>query len=586
MAWALEPIGAEWLLVADPAQRYATPRRNASGDEDLPPFDPFDALGLDSDPPPESADPEDTLRDREVPEDAIDIFRPSVLDREQGIHRSRAVVRGSAGDFHAELSPRLMHIGRWLRQIAHQPTALWWAAHQPGLHPAIIQDIDWVLLHEAQRFPDPVRRGWRLLISAWTDRRTDPSRRKYEIEQQADQEGWTASLIRAVADMYRPKLTVRPTLGPPHPLIWVDEGQPDDIVHVDVDYPHPHESMNLPDEFLGYAIECFRSNLDLAIALECEISGTDRIYLQTSRGPDDGPELSENSYGLTGPIIHFQKLMTRLANVDLEAARDQVRSWPSRDEYVFARLRIWAAGAGLLDPGEAGATFLSLSDRVFWGSVHNRDLLYALRDRWADLSLNDRKALEQRLLTGSYPWSVDVPGEREEASARDRLSRLHWLSTYGVAFTFNIDETMQTLRSVAPRWTTHEGNAAAVSNAPEVFSISTDTRPDPILEAPVPEILRRAKEVGRLDFAARIEREPFRGLAIQKPVRALGALTHAARSGDAPRWAWSAFLRGETRPSDSLRMIAVIVGRLQRLPPPPRSSRHCLPGLRLDEGYS
>jgi hypothetical protein len=33
--------------------------------------------------------------------------------------------------------------------------------------------------------------------------------------------------------------------------------------------------------------------------------------MQTSRGPDGGPRLSENSYGLTGPIIHFQNLMTR-----------------------------------------------------------------------------------------------------------------------------------------------------------------------------------------------------------------------------------------------------------------------------------
>lgn len=44
-----EPLGAEWLLVADPAQRYATPVRPPSGES--PPFDPFDALGLDSDPP-------------------------------------------------------------------------------------------------------------------------------------------------------------------------------------------------------------------------------------------------------------------------------------------------------------------------------------------------------------------------------------------------------------------------------------------------------------------------------------------------------------------------------------------------------
>ena len=222
-----------------------------------------------------------------------------------------------------------------------------------------------------------------------------------------------------------PKLTVRPAFGIPHPLAWAEEGQPDDVVQVDVDYPHPHEGVQLPDEFVAYAVDCFRSNLDLAVALEREVSGTDWLYLQTRRGPDGGPELPDNSHGLTGRVIHFQKLMTRLAGIDLEAVRRQVCSWPLRDEHVFARLRIWAAGAGLLSPEEAGATFNALPDRVFWGSVHERDLLYALRDRWADVSADDRGALEHRLLTGGYPWDADVLGGHEEANAHNRLTRLH-----------------------------------------------------------------------------------------------------------------------------------------------------------------
>jgi hypothetical protein len=406
-----------------------------------------------------------------------------------------------------------------------------------------------------------------MLISAWADQRSDPSMRKYDIEQRARQEGWSFSLVRDLAGLYRPKLTVKPSFGIPHPLAWADEGRPDQVVSVDVDYPHPHVGVQVPDESTPYTVDCFRANLDLAVALERDVTGTDTVFLQTSRGPDVGPELPDDTYGLTGPIIHFQKLMTRLASVDLEAARRQIRSWPSRDEYVFARLRVWAAGTGLPSPDEAGAIFLALSDRVFWGSAHERDLLYALRDRWDDLSQGDRDALEQRLLTGSFPWPADVRGEPEEASAYDRLSRLYWLSTQGVAFTFNVDETIRTLRSAAPRWTERAGDTVADSNAPEVFSVSTDSRPDPILETAVPQILRHAEEVGRLDIAERTERHPFRGLAAKKPVRALGALAHAARSGDAPRWAWGEFLQAESRSSDSLRMVRAIAARLQSLPP-------------------
>jgi hypothetical protein len=566
VASAAEPLGAEWLLVADRAQRYANPER-AAPREDLPGFDPFEGLSLDSDPPPEPNDPEDMLRPRTIPDEATDILRPNTLDRAQWLPRSRAAVL-SARHFHAELPLRLMHIGTWLWRVAQQPVALWWAAQQPGLHPSIIDGVESALRREPERFTEPVRRGWRMLLYAWVDRHvSDPSMRKYDVEERARQEGWTASLVRDVADLYRPRLVVKPAFGIPHPLTWPDKGLPDGVVHVDVEYPRPHEGVELPDEFVAYAVMCFRRNLDLAVALEREVRGTDEVFLQTSRGADVGPELSADSYGLTGPVILVQKLMTRLAGIDPEAARHQICSWPARDEFVFARLRIWAAGAGLLSAGEAGATFLALPDRVFWGPVHQRDLLYALRDRWADLLSDDREALQRRLLTGSYPWECSM-GEKAsaEASAHERLSRLHWLSTQGLTFTFDFEQTMHALRSAAPSWTMHAGDAATESYM-EVSTIATDTRPDPILETPVPEILDRAREVGKLDLANKTHPDPFRGLAVQRPVRALGALTHAARSGGVPRWAWSAFLQTKNRPTDRLRMVRAIVARLRRLPP-------------------
>jgi hypothetical protein len=501
VASAPQALGAEWLFVGDPAQRYATPIRATQINGTAPPVDPFEGLCLDSDPSPEPFDPQDSLRERSIPEDAIDILQPNVLDRVQGKHSFRAPVRGSMSHFTAELSPRLVHIGTWLRRVAQQPLALWWAAHQPGLHPSIIDGIERALVHEPQRFLAPVLRGWRMLLSAWVDRRIDPMMQKYEIEQRARQEGWTASLVRDLAGLYRPTLVVGPALGIPHPLTWADEAPPDDVVHVDVDYPRPHEGVAVPDNFLAYAVECFRSNLDLAVALEREVSGVDEVYLQTSRGPDVGPELSEDTYGITGHVIHFQNLITRLASIDPEAASNQIRSWPIRDEYVFARLRIWAAGKRLLSPEGAGETFLALSDRVFWGPVHEGDLLYAIRDCWHRLPLNNREALERRLQTGSYPSEAFAPAEREKLSGYTRLSRLHWLSTQGIRFTFDVDGAMRALRSVAPDWTTQAGDAAADSNIPQVTHVSVDSSPDSLLKTPIPEILRRAQELGKLTSA-------------------------------------------------------------------------------------
>ncbi|WP_146618804.1 SIR2 family protein [Rhodoplanes elegans] len=563
----IQPLGAEWLLVLDPRQRYSTPLRSYTNSESAPSFDPFDSLCVDSDPTPGPADPEDAFRSRDIPTEAVDPFQSNLLDREQGTLRARATVRGNPHEFHTELSRRLEDIALWLRQVAHHPVALWWAAHQDGLHPRVIDSIERALQHDVKRFPHAVLHGWRMLLSAWADQRLESDTERYRIAHRATQEGWSLSLVRELCGLYRPKIIVTPSFQIPHPLKWLADDQQESVVSCSVEYPHPHEAIRIPDEFLSYAVECFRANIDLAVALERENSGTRQVYLTTSRGPDDGVELPDRSFGLTGPLIHFQKLIARLATIDLEAAYRQIRSWPSDDDFVFARLRIWSAGTGLLNADEAGAVLLELSDRAFWGSTHERDLLYALRDRWKEFSTAVRDGLEQRLLTGSFPWSADWGDKREKFKAHDKLSRLHWLISQGVEFSFDVQEIMRSLRQANPEWSERHGDAAADSNAPEVQTIVADNRPDPILATPISEILKRAEELGQPSFWERIERDPFRGLAEKRPSLALAALTFAGRSGEAPPWAWAAFLRVDARRTDPARMLRTIAARLRRLPP-------------------
>ena len=232
--------------------------------------------------------------------------------------------------------------------------------------------------------------------------------------------------------------------------------------------------------------------------------------------------------------------MDRWAALDPSAARTEIVGWSTTDHYIFARLRIWAAGSTVLEVAEAAQIFLTLPDVVFWGSIHERDLLYALRDRWAELSADAKLALEHRLRAGCYPWNEEVRGGRDRAIAHDRLSRLYWRSSYGVAFDFDLAAENAKLRAVAPEWTTQAGDEAANSRAPVVFGVKTDDSAEPLLETPISEILALAEEAGSFDFIDRMQREPFRGLSTRRPsLCVLGALTHAARQGKAPRWAWS-----------------------------------------------
>lgn len=566
IATAPTAIDGSWLLAFDPTQRYGDPNLSDPHDNASGILDPFDTLGLDFDISPEPTQPDDSFNRRKVPNGAWDPFTPTRLDYEDAAETSVTALRGMAATAAAPLPPRLASLGIWLQRVAHQPVTLWWAAHQSGMHPDIQRSIEAWMRQDPERFPDNVRRGWRLLFAARSDKRVDPNILRYDIGARAAQEGWSASLVRDFVGMYRPQLKVEPMFGIHHPLRWLEAGVPSPVVSADVEYPRPHEILAVPDEFVGYAVSQFRANLELAIALEKEITGDDRLHFETTRAPDGGPDLPDDSYGLTAPILMVQKLMARWAQLDMIAACEEVTRWPTHDEHIFARLRIWAASCAFVAADEAARIFLTLPDQVFWGSLHERDLLYALRDRWSELPSQARRALEVRLRTGAYPWSKEVHGGLERAVAYDRLNRLHWLSSQGVQFTFDLDAELAELRAAAPEWTTRAGDAAADSRAPVVYSIQTDDAAEALLETPIPDILTEAHEAGRMDFFSQVQREPFRGLSKRRPIRALGALTHVGRKGEAPRSAWSAFLSTDTRKNDTGRLISTIVGRLIRLP--------------------
>jgi hypothetical protein len=552
-------------LVLDPNHRYAPPIRVVPFDDTTDIFDPFNALGLDFDVPPKPSDPDDHFNRREAPDDAWDAFVPNRLDQEEEAQASTGRMRGEGADALASLPPRLVSLGIWIQRVAHQPMTLWWASGQARLHPQIQRHIESTILHHSDRFPVNIRRGWRLLFAAWNDRRADPDHVRYEIAAKAKREGWTASLVREFAGIYRPRLKVASAFGIRHPLLW-GKGDSEAAIRTDVDYPRPHEGLRVADEQVHYAVRLFRENLELAISLEREITGDEYLHFQTSRADDGEPQLDDDSYGLTGPIIQFQKLVDRLAQLNPAAARAEIFAWPTADQHVFARLRIWAASCQLVTPTEAADIFLGLPDIVFWGSQHQRDLLYALRDRWAELSQGARLALENRLRTGAYPWDSGVQGGVERAIAHDRLDRLHWLSRHEIVFGFDLEAEMAALKTAATEWTTRSGDDVAKSRAPVVRSIGTDESADPLLETPIPNILAEAESAGRLDFFEGVQRDPFRGLASRRPARALAALTHVGRCGEAPRRPWSDFLHAEGRATDSLRMIRTIAARLERLP--------------------
>ncbi|WP_096787636.1 SIR2 family protein [Rhodobacter sp. CZR27] len=561
------PLPASWLLALDPRQRFDKPGPIDPYGEVSGRIDPYESLSLDFDTPPRPVDGDNDFQERQVPEDSWSAFAPTRFDQEDAPTTGVGHFCGGEANTSGALSTRLGHLGIWFHRVAHQPIALWWAAARGPLHPRVSEVIDAALRQEPNRWPDDIWRGWRYLIENWSDRRAEPDQGYFELGQLVAREGWSEARVREYAQLFLPRLKVTRRFDAQHPLIWTDSDRPNPVVYYDVDYPHPYELLPIPDEQLAYAVTRFRENLDLARSLEAEISGHDYVYMETTRQDDGAPPIAYDSFGITGLIALFLQLMERLVEIAPERARGEIALWSGGDHYIFGRLRIWAASKRIVSATEAADILLGFPDSIFWGSEQQRDLLYAIRDRWPDFSPEDRSRVEQRILTSSFPWPESTPGGKARAEAHRRLDRLHWLSRQGLTFSFDVEAEMAALRRIAEGWSERSGEEAANSHAPVVRSVGTEADPQVLYNVPIGEILERAREASRIDVFESFDRRPFAGLAEDRPTRALAALTDAARQGDVPVSFWKAFLYAEKRKTDRARLVRAIGGRLASLPP-------------------
>lgn len=563
LASAVNPLPADWLCVFDPNARYAPINWVDQYDQTSPQFDPFEAFGLDSDTPPVPVDPDQMFMKRAVQQNAWNGIALLPVDCANLLSESVAQLCGLHADIAANLPPRLWQLGIWLVRVSDQPAALWWSAKQGRLHPLIQQRIEWSLRNDAARYTSAVRDGWRILLASWQQKAFDRDSNRYDIEAKTKLEGWTPSLVRQTIELYHPVLTVAPVNS-----YMAPQEQPElslkDIVRIDVEYPRPYEGFEIPSEILGYATALFRQKLEYAVQIEREINCHDDLYFDTTRA-DDGYELDEDSHGLTGHLAIFTNMVARLTEVDRTAAREEVARWSGKSDPLFTRLRIWAAGRNnLTTPEEAGQIFLGLSDDTFWTSRQERDLLFSLRDRWSELPLSMICEIETRICEGQIPWTAQRE-DRNQLVAHYRLSRIQWLSTQGVKFSFDLSAEITKLRVLEPEWTEDSAAYTAQPSVSRVFSIETDTNAALLEQLPIGEVLEKAAALGQYDFASRVRRKPFYGLAVDRPVRALSVLTDAARKDVFEAWAWVELLSSEKNRKLSTRFLSTTGHRLARV---------------------
>jgi len=563
-----DPPSAEWLWVFDSHQRYAKPQYEGGRGLGSLYFDPFDIYGLDSDSSPAKIYPEDLYPKRARPEDAWDCFSQSRLDRTGQLHKPGTLFRGHWAKYPQELPPRLRHMSDWIGKVSSEPIAIWWAAQQTSLHPYPLRQIQWH--QDRSQFPSSriVRQAWHYLFEIW-DSAQDSHRDYhdwYNLKATIDKDGWDFAVARRFALICRPGLVVSTNFlfaARPVGKTTVDSAR--ELFALDVKYPQGQEHEAIPDEWLTFIVKELRKNLELAVTLEEETGG----YALSTLGPitrDENP----HGLGIQGTddlmwaVKSFSVIVARLMTVDISAAVEEFNAWPSRDDSVFCRLRIWASGQEkLVSPEGFGAVVSGLSDRAFWSRYHQRDLMLTLAARWNNVSPTTRQIIEARLLNGRARWT-DEDGGYDARRARESLSRITWLAEQGCALSADIQREIIGLRLVAPQWTQEEAKTAVESTESRGVFVRTDAEYSILLGLTLANIIEEAKKLSGRHEDFLIEKAPFTGLSASRPVLAFRALTCAAKHGDFPMGLWRTFFNSEARKNDSPKFSALIAERFIR----------------------
>jgi hypothetical protein len=564
-----DPPPAEWLCVFDPRIRYSRPGYLTRFREKGPYFDPFDAYGMDDDTFPPKIDPEDHFARRDIPKGARNCLTASGHDRNSLGDHNFPTLSGPAAVNMPQLPERLWQLSGWIARVSNQPAAVWWASTQGGIHPALQALIRLELERAKTQSSAEVRRAWRYIFEARKPQMNDFYEEWYRLKQSIDLDGWTDAAVRQLAVITRPYIAVdRPFWGGPKPPENDAPTRWEDMVRIDVEYPTPTDSVQVPDQFLKVAIREFRKNLEHAVCLEKERLPSALIsFCPIEPDPDLAGEMSGRTHGLARCVLFYVERLKKLIENDPKAAKQEYLSWWTDDDAVFARLRIWVCGyQQILSGSQAGRTICELSDEAFWDSHHRRDLLLVLAKRWLNFPFSLRKKIERRLLRGQPQWPGVKKKEYAKWRAWESLNRIHWLASQGCRFSFDLSVASDKLRKFAHEWQPAFAASAAASMESRGGFIQADTSYADLVDEPLGTLLKKAAETSGHKYRRLLESDPFKGLSFEKPIRAFLALSVAAKRNDYPEWAWRTFLNPEARKSDKSRLTAVVAERLCRAP--------------------
>ncbi len=551
------PPGSEWLCVLDRSIRYSEPRKDG-WEEDKPEIDPLEVYGLDDDP----MRPDPSERRAKV--EAIDALASLPADGD-GPRYSR--LSGIPNNRRGTLPARLQALGSWFESVAHELPAIWWAARQSYLDPDLMWGVNRRLNGHGAKFDDGPRRAWLILREISLAASDDIHDRSwFDLAAQLRQDGWTRSVLRALEEAVRPRLALGPPiLRSPLPPLPGQSDDPMSMLRIKVEVPERHETpTEIPPDMIPEIFKALRGSLERAISLLEETPFANYFHLPAIE-PDEKPgERHLGNDGLDALFMWTVDILKRYLDISPNAAKREVLAWPENDRFFFDKLKLFAWKNSIFPGSDVVTGIISLSQDAFWNAYLQREMLHLLTVRWSDFSIQERMAIETRIINGRDRYKTEPLDEFEQNAAETAAVRLGWLDHHSRTLSEAARAFLEEQRKQPGYRRVWEEHAADDRDGRAGW---VERRKDgsKLLNTPLDKILSSAADASGRDHEMFVEHAPFEGLVRERPSRALAALAFESRRGKYSAQFWQQLL-SDWPEGTSPRLLVLCGLRLSRLP--------------------
>lgn len=547
----------EWVCVIDGNLRSAAPSKGFGQEAET--FDPRAAYGLDDD----LEHISDDEQRQGIRNDNLLAWRDGDDNPYDG-HR----LAGRQAEGYEAIPIRLGHLITWISKAIDSPVLAWWAIRQNGLHPRLMQQIEWQLEH-LEGLQGRARHIWNLVLEHHRhsrNRQWDHS--WFALKARVAKEGWTASVLRDFRRVSTPRIDIRPPLGlgqsKPPSVPWEDI-RLDDLGRFEVKSLERHnDTLEVPDEALPQVFAILEQQLADAAGLLADI---ETVHFQTPTCyPDREVDGREHVTNAAEVLEWFVELLDRLSETRPALVQAHAIIWPETDQFFFRKLKLYAySKKNVFEADQVANAILSFDQTAFWDNNVVREFLFLLVDRWAEFSQENQDRLIGRILDG--PEQLSFWSDEEFSSLRDEVAARYarYLQLKGCTLAADHSDRLDTMIRGVPRWSDSWVTSMVTAPGSYFGYVGTDENPEAVLDLPVNEIVARAKDDLERNFGGFTEKRPFTGLVKANSRKALSALTVAGKSGDYPHVFWSSMIN--ELPGDiSPRLRRVFLHRLTQLP--------------------